>query len=325
MKLVITGGFGFIGSRLAALLTSKGHEVVILEHPDARPPEGFPECPVLRGDITRFETLETLSVPGVDAILHLAAQSSGPRSFHIPDIDITLNVLGTLNVIKWCKAIGAKRILFASSFVVYGDHPGKEALSETDPCAPKSVYGVSKLAGEHLLRVYAEPLGIRWNALRMFNVFGIGQDITRPDQGVVGIFINFVKNGNSVPVNGSLERFRDLVYIDDVLHAWELCVLDDAHPNRAYNVGSGLKTTFGDLIRYIIKSAGKDGLVEVRQSGVTTPGDMMGCYSDNSRISAELGYAPRTSPAAGVERMVAWALSDQPVRGADLLEGSPRR
>ena len=156
-------------------------------------------------------------------MLHLAAQSSGPRSFSIPVQDIKLNILGTLNTINWCVENQVERLLFASSFVVYGDHADRESLDENTPCHPKSVYATSKLACEHLLMTYAQPKGVKWNALRMFNVYGPGQDITKPDQGVVGIFMHMLlircRAGQ-----GSPHRYRDLICIDDVVQGWERCL-----------------------------------------------------------------------------------------------------
>ena len=138
-KIVITGGFGFIGSRFVRHFQSKNIEVVVLEHPLSKKPENFPDCEIIRGDITERKFIESVKADGVDALLHLAAQSSGPRSFSIPETDIKINVLGTLNTIDWCLANNINRFLFASSFVIYGDHPDKEALDEKTYYLPKSV------------------------------------------------------------------------------------------------------------------------------------------------------------------------------------------
>ena len=129
-------------------------------------------------------------------------------------------------------------------------------IIENSYCKPNSVYGNSKLSCEHLLRVYAEPNGINWNSLRMFNVYGPGQDITKPDQGLVGIFLNMLLNSNVVDVKGSLDRYRDLVFIDDVIYAWESVLFSGAR-NLALNVGSGQKTTFLNLINLIAEILGK--------------------------------------------------------------------
>ena len=171
----------------------------------------------------------------------ICGQSSGPRSFFIPDIDLSLNALGTLNIIKLCNKFSIPRILFASSFVVYG-HQDSLVLSEDLAVKPVSVYASSKLYAENLLSSYAQPLGIKWNSLRMFNVYGPGQDITKPDQGIVGIFLNQLLSSSEVIVKGSSTRTRDLVYIDDVVSAW-LHVYRSSAYNQAFNVGSGISTS----------------------------------------------------------------------------------
>lgn len=306
MKIVVTGGLGYIGSCLAKQLISKGHDVLIVdasakEHKGERPP-----CPIVYGDITDRESLHGIQAKGYDVVLHLAAQSSGPRSFSIPETDFKINILGTLNVIDWCRANAIPRLLFASSFVVYGDQPGKEILKEDDPCIPKSIYALSKFTCEQLLRIYATPHGLQWNVLRMFNVYGVGQDLSRTDQGMVSIFLGLVRKGDHVQVNGSLDRFRDLVYIDDIVQGWERCLNDPSHPNEIYNLGSGVKTTISTLLDTIIEASQKTGRVWVEEVG-TTPGDMKGCCADLTKIKSHFNYAPQFDLKKGVHQMVEWA------------------
>jgi UDP-glucose 4-epimerase len=306
-KVLITGGFGFVGSRLVRHFRAKGLEVLVMEHASAVAPPDIADVQVLRGDITSEESLAAIPAKGIDAVLHLAAQSSGPRSFSIPVIDVKLNVLGTVNVINWCAANSVDRLLFASSFVVYGDHPGREALDEATPCMPKSVYAGSKLAAEHLLISLAQPKGIRWNSLRMFNVYGPGQDITKPDQGVVGIFMNMLRHQDTVQMKGRVDRFRDLISIDDVVQGWDRCLYGSAH-NRAFNLGTGQKTTYEQLIHSLATVMRKADRVRIEELP-GTPGDMQGCIADISRIRSELGYAPAMSLTDGLRQMWGWVES----------------
>jgi UDP-glucose 4-epimerase len=303
-KIVITGGFGFIGARFVKHFQKKNVEVIVMEYPTAMIPEGFPTCDIIRADITERGFIDSLKVSGVDAVLHLAAQSSGPRSFTIPETDIKINVLGTLNTIDWCIKNGIDRFLFASSFVIYGDHPESEMLDEETVCNPKSVYATSKLACEHLLTSYAQVKGVKWSALRMFNVYGPGQDITKSDQGLVGIFMNMLLKQDSVQVKGSLNRFRDLIHVDDVIQGWDLCLYANIY-NQSYNLGSGVKTTFIDLIKSIAKVLGKEEIVNIEELP-GTPGDMMGCYADIRKISNQLGYKPKNDIQSGLQNMYEW-------------------
>ena len=139
-KILITGGFGFIGTRMVRHLRDKGLEVIVMEHPDAQVPPGLESAQVLRADITDEVSLAGVKMSGIDAVLHLAGQASGERSFYEPVLDVKLNILGTLNIINWCVENGVNRLLFASSFNVYGDHPGSELYNESMACNPKSVY-----------------------------------------------------------------------------------------------------------------------------------------------------------------------------------------
>lgn len=305
MKILITGGMGYIGSNIISRLRKENHEVTIIDNFSTNITNSHADTEIERADITNYESLKVIAKKGYfDAILHLAAQSSGALSFKEPELDMKVNILGTLNIIRLCEYLEIPRILFASSFTVYGDNPSHEMLNESLSCDPKSIYGIGKLTGEQYLKVYAEKLGINWNALRMFNVYGPGQDLSRKDQGIVSIFLSYVADGNYVPVQGRLDRFRDLVYIDDIVEAWVLCLKNNNCKNQVFNVGSGVKTTIGDLINQIIKIYNKDVKVEVVGN---TPGDIMGCYADISKISSLLGYKPKYDLESGLKLFKQWA------------------
>ena len=300
MKLIITGGFGYIGSNIAKHLISKGHEVIILDYLDKPINDSGPDCASQKCDITILEELEYIKVKNVDAVLHLAAQSSGPNSIKIPEKDIQVNILGTLNIIKWCQINNINKILFASSFVVYGNQE-KEILKEDDHCIPKSVYATSKLSAEYMLKNYAQEKKINWNVLRMFNVYGPGQDITKPDQGLVGIFMNMLKKSNIVEVKGSLDRFRDIINIADVVQAWDLC-LENNCDNEIFNLGTGSKTTFKQLILTLAKVMEREKDLKILEKGRTV-GDLKGCVASLEKIKSKLNYRPKISLENGLKEM----------------------
>ncbi len=304
MKILVTGGMGYIGSRIVQKLEQENYEVTILDNFSTNIVTDTSNRHVVKADITDFESLKKIELSnGFDAVLHLAAQSSGVASFKDPEHDLRVNILGTLNMIRLCDHLKVPRILFASSFTVYGDNAQHEMLSEDLPCDPKSLYGLGKLTGEYYLKIYAEKLGISWNALRMFNVYGPGQDLSRKDQGIVSIFLSYVKEGNYIPVQGKLERFRDLVYIDDIVDAWILCLKKNI-PNQIFNIGSGVKTTIGELINLIASIYNKEVKVEVIGN---TPGDIMGCYADISKASHVIGYSPKYDLIRGLQEFKNWA------------------
>jgi len=303
-KVLVTGGFGFIGTRMVKHLLAKGLEVVVMEHPSAQTPPGLEGVQVLRADITDETSLALVKMSGFDAVLHLAGQASGERSFYEPGLDIRLNIVGTLNIINWCVDNKVDRLLFASSFTVYGDHPGKELYDESMCCYPKSVYATSKLTCEHLLRNYAQAKGIRWNALRMFNVYGPGQNISRSDQGVVGIFMYMQMKKDVVEVKGRLDRFRDLIYIDDVIQGWEKVLFSEAY-NQTFNLGTGVRSSYEELIQSLADVMGKSDRLEIRQLE-GTPGDMLGSVADISRIQNAVQYSPRYPLKDGLKEMWEW-------------------
>ena len=305
-KVLITGGFGFIGTRMVHHFHDKGYEIIVMEHPSAKVPPGLENIPVKQVDITDDASLARIKVQGIDAVLHLAGQASGERSFYEPVLDVKLNILGTLNIINWCVDNKVSRLLFASSFNVYGDHPGSELYNENMSCTPKSVYATSKLTCEYLLRNYAQPKGIRWNALRMFNVYGPGQNITRPDQGVVGIFMYMLMKSDVIQVKGRLDRFRDLIYIDDVIQGWERVLESDAY-DQTFNLGTGIRTTYEDLIHTLAEVMGKTERLEIRQLE-GTPGDMLGSVADITRISSAVHYTPQYTLKKGIEEMWDWVI-----------------
>lgn len=302
-SVMVTGGFGFIGGAIVRALLDRGDDVVILEHPDAVVPSFAAGVEIVRADIADPESVSAVRRADVNAVLHLAGQPSGARSFSIPVTDLRLNALGTLNMAVWCDENDVGRFITASTFNVYGDHQGIEVYAEDLPCNPKSVYATSKLAAEQLLNTWAGPKGIHWNAMRMFNVYGPGQDITRTDQGVVGIFMHQLMQSPIVEVKGSLQRFRDLVYIDDVVRAWLLC-LDSCSENGAFNVGSGRKTTFETLITKLAKELGVEAALEIREEA-GTPGDMLGCVADLTVFSAACGFEPVWVVESGIAAMYA--------------------
>ena len=200
-------------------------------------------CKIIIADITNFDDLKKKVNKNYDLVLHLAAQSSGPKSFEDPELDVNVNILGTINIIQLCNLNNIPKLIFASTFTVYGDHKTVNKYDENLECNPKSLYGVAKLAAENYIKIFGEKYNIKWNILRMFNVYGPGQDLSRKDQGLVSIFLSYVHEGNYIPVHGSLERFRDVVFIDDVIDAWELCIYGNVD-NEIFNVGTGEKTIF---------------------------------------------------------------------------------
>ena len=220
MIVAITGGNGFLGSNLAKKFLSKGHKVYILDKSQNKFSIKNPKAIQVKCDLTNYKTLNKIKISKVDLVLHCAGQPSAALSFNDPEFDLKVNILGTLNILRWGKIKKVKKVIFASTFNVYEENNSNPKLSEKDKCDAKSLYAVSKLASENYIRCYARHYNISWVILRMFNIFGPGQDPNNKSLGMINIFLNMAIKDNKVSVKGSLKRFRDFVFIDDVAEAW---------------------------------------------------------------------------------------------------------
>ena len=309
MKVLLTGGAGFIGSHLAAGLLRRGHDVVVLDDLSNGRRENVPAgCTFIEADAGAPTTLSLL--PPVDSVVHFAAQSSGPISADVPYKDLQSNAASTLLLSRWCLQHGIRRFVYASSMAIYGNPPSLP-VSEDAPQIPLSYYGVSKLASEHLLRVAAQE-GLRPTSLRFFSVYGAGQNLDNVKQGIVSIYLAYLLRDDHVPVTGSLDRFRDLVHVDDVVRLVADVLEREFTPEAAYNVGGGRPTTVRQLLQALIAAADLPRDFPVRELP-GSPSDQFGLYADISRARRDFGWTPAVDLADGLKGMARWAKSAQHV------------
>jgi UDP-glucose 4-epimerase len=251
-----------------------------------------PDVAFVQADVSAAESVRLLP-KRAKAILHLAGQSSGEISFDDPIADLEKNTVSTLRLVEYARASEIRRLLYASSMSVYGattDAP----TDESAPTTPLSCYGVGKLASESYLRMFASAVSS--SSLRMFNVYGPGQDLDNLRQGMISIYLAQAHRTGHIKVKGDLRRFRDFIYIDDVVEAWFRC-LCLIHPHESVlNIGSGIRTQVSDVLELITAL-----LPEVTIETIDgTPGDQFGIYSDNSRMRAALGMEQLTPLAVGL-------------------------
>jgi UDP-glucose 4-epimerase len=313
MRVLVTGGAGFIGSRLAERLVLDGHDVVALDDLSTGKRDNVPaKAELVVADVAEPDFVKKLPAGRYDAVCHLAAQSSGEVSMEDPLKDFSVNAAATLVLSQWCLDKKVPRFLYASSMAAYGD--AKAPVAETAPCVPLTQYGVSKLASEHVLRLAARR-GLSVTSFRMFSVYGAGQNMANLKQGMVSIYLAYILDGVEVPVKGSLERFRDLVHVDDVVEAWALALAKPSTPSLEYNVGTGKPTRVRELLKALFKACGKGDDYPVKELP-GTPGDQFGLYADVSRAKAELGFSPRVKLDAGLASMAKWAREQRATRTA---------
>ena len=306
MKFLITGGAGFIGSFLTRELLAAGNFVVVLDSlVNANKPEPQPNLEFIEGDLTDRCTLERL--PKVDVVYHLASQASGQVSWEDPAYDVQANVLATMNILTWSSAFAVKKFIFTSTMGVYENSAPKIGVPESFNLKPASVYGVNKLACEHYIRLFSEA-GLDSTIFRLFNVYGPGQNLENSKQGMVSIYLSQMIRKRKIVVKGVAERYRDFVYVSDVVEALLLGLQDEA-TNNTFNVCTGVKTEVSSLLAELIATSDleKDD-VEVCYEG-ETPKDIYGCYGSNEKIAEVLGWRPRIDLSTGLKNMNAWAWS----------------
>ena len=309
MRVLLTGGAGFIGSHLAAGLLQRGHEVVVLDDLSNGRRENVPAgCAVIEADVSDPATVN--AIPAVDSVVHFAAQSSGPISADVPYRDLQSNAVSTVLLSRWCLQHGIRRFVYASSMAIYGNPPAVP-VTEDAPQIPLSYYGISKLTSEHLLRVASQD-GLRPTSLRFFSVYGAGQNLDNVQQGIVSIYLAYLLRSDHVPVTGSLQRFRDLVHVDDAVRLCADVLERESTPEPAYNVGGGRPITVRQLLDALIAAADLPRDFEIRELGGSRS-DQFGLYADISRTRRDFGWTPTVALADGLKRMVQWARSAQHV------------
>lgn len=304
---LVTGAAGFIGGAVAKRLVMQGHEVVTIDNLSTGFRSAVPDgVHFIEGGCQDAERIGQLDRWKFDAIFHIAGQSSGEISFDNPVYDLQTNTQSTLLLLKYAVATGCRKFLYASTMSVYGDQPDKP-VREDALALPKSFYGVGKIASEHYLRMYNEHYGIDCAALRLFNVYGPGQNMENLRQGMVSIYLAQALRNRHIVVKGSPDRFRDFVYIDDVVDAF-LSFLPVSTGYKFYNVATGVKTTVGALLHAIQSALPFE---TTREFTAGTPGDQFGITGDIAAIAEATGWRPTTALDSGLRAMVQWALQSE--------------
>jgi UDP-glucose 4-epimerase len=299
-RFIITGVGGFIGAHVARRFLAEGHAVTGVDDLSSGKRENVPAgVDFIEADLADASTMTRLP-RDARAVLHLAGQSSGEISFDDPVADLEKNTVSTLNLVRFGLEIKLPRLVYASSMSVYGTVPDAP-VPETQPPAPLSCYGVSKFAAENYLRVYARQQP--FVAMRMFNVYGPGQDLSNLRQGMVSIYLAQALRGGLIEVKGGLDRFRDCIHVNDVVEAWFRATTTDAALGESLNIGTGVRTTVRQLLERICELV-PGSRYEIRGG---TPGDQSGIYADNSRLRRLLGMDKFTPLADGLSNFVEWA------------------
>lgn len=301
MKILITGGAGFIASNIADRYLELGHKVVIVDNLVTGQRENIPAAAAFYElDICDPELKSIFEKERPDIVSHHAAQMDVRKSVADPIYDATVNVLGSLNLLENCVKWGVKKVIFASTGgAIYGEQDYFPA-DEKHPLRPLSPYGITKLTTEKYLFFYKNTHGLTHTILRYANIYGPRQN-PHGEAGVVAIFCTRMLSGEQPVINGDGKQTRDYVFVGDVVRANELALTNG--DNGIFNVGTGKETDVNELFRKIAMHIDAD---IPERHGPAKPGEQMRSVLDASLIGREFGWQPSVDLEEGLKRTVAF-------------------
>jgi UDP-glucose 4-epimerase len=304
LRVLVTGGAGFIGSHLVDRLVADGYAVRVLDDLSSGKLENLSDVlssgrvDFVEGDICDSVVVgECLS--GVDVVVHLAALTSVPFSVEHPDLTFDVNVSGTLNMLRFSAKLGVDKFVFASSCAVFGD-PQVLPVTEDSMVCPISPYAESKLLGERYCFGFGDRRLLRTVILRFFNVYGPRQGLSEYS-GVITRFVDRCRRGLPLVVYGDGSQTRDFVSVFDVVEAIVSCVKSGVADGGVFNLGSGVPTSVNELAKAVIELAGVGLEIRYEESRV---GDVRDSYADISKARAMLGYQPRVGLRDGLRNLL---------------------
>ncbi|MCD6147770.1 SDR family oxidoreductase [bacterium] len=302
MRILVTGGCGFIGSHLVDKLIEQGHQVVVLDNLSTGKKENLnPKASFYQIDIQDPEIPQIFQKEKPEVVFHFAAQIDVRKSVESPIKDAKINILGSLNLIQgFIQVSERKKFIFASSGgAIYGDTdviPTPETYLES----PESPYGIAKLTVEKYLYFYKKTYGLDYLSLRLANVYGPRQN-SKGEAGVVAIFTDKMLSGNQPIINGSGRQTRDFVYVKDVVEAALLAM--EKEKSGIYNIGTAKETSINEIFRKIKELTGSN-CQEIH--GPEKPGEQKRSCLDYSKAKKELNWRPKYNLEEGLKETVKW-------------------
>lgn len=310
MRVLVTGGAGFIGSALVDKLVKNDHQVLVIDNFSTGSEKNLKEAQEISGvnliieecDIRETEATKLIADYEPSVIFHLAAQVDVRASVTDPLTDAETNLLGMIRVLEGARTSKTEKfILAASGGTIYGEPDSKLLpLKEDTPWNPLSPYGVSKLAGGLYLETYSHLYGIKGTTLALANVYGPRQD-PHGEAGVVAIFAGKLLDGDPCTIYGTGNQTRDFVYVDDVASAFVASM--ERGDGHLLNVGTGVETSIQDLYKEMALAVGVDSEPE---KGKERPGELERSSLDPSLAKSVIGWEPQTNLREGVENTLEW-------------------
>ena len=301
MRILLTGGAGFIGSWVADYFLKDGHEVLIIDNLSTGLTHNIPnDAEFIEGDIRDSSLLEKVFNEFKPEIVnHHAAQINVRVSVDDPQFDASVNILGTLNLLEHSRKAGVSKIIFASTGgAIYGE-PENLPAGESTKEQPLSPYGTSKLCVENYLNYYKKLYGLSFTALRYSNVYGQRQN-PHGEAGVIAIFCTNILNGGNCKIFGDGEQTRDYIHCEDVARANVLCLTS---PDGIYNIGTSVETSVNSIVENLKEISKTDFKVEYMPKRL---GEVDRISLDNSYACRELNWSPDTTFYNGLEKTWDW-------------------
>ncbi len=300
MKILVTGGCGFIGSHIVDKLIRLGNQVIILDNLSTGKKENLnPKAKFFYIDINDTKVEDIFKTEKPDYVIHQAAHVDVVKSLKDPIFDAKTNILGSLNILENCRKYGVKKIVYGNSGGAGPGEPKYVPIDEEHPVNPLCPYGVSKHSVEHYLKIYSRLYNLKYTSLRYANVYGPRQD-PFGEGGVVAIFVHKLLHNEAPRIFGSGNQTRDFVFVEDVADANILAIKKG--DNECFNVGTGIETSINKLfqaLKKLCKSSINPEYAEARKE------DIIRSSLNNSKIRT-IGWNPSTNLEEGLKKTIDW-------------------
>ena len=314
IKVLITGGAGFVGAHLTYKLISLGHKVLVVDILKSQ--GGIPfvnkNCNFIKGDISKLSTIKKIKKWKPNVIYHLAAQSAVEPAYDDPKFDIMTNTYGTFLLCSLAKELKVKKFIYTSSAAAIGSN-SKKIINEKIRVNPDSLYGITKYNGEILVKQILGSTKTQTTIFRLFNTYGPGEDLNNLKKGMVSIYSSYVWKKKPIIVKGSLNRFRDFVYIKDCVNILSKCIEKTfKKKDELFHLTMGENLTVKELIKKILKASNSRTNYPVKISN-NTPGDSFGFRSSNNKLKKQFNYTKKYNVDRGLKEYFKW-IRKVPVR-----------
>ena len=302
MKIIVTGGAGFVGSHLVELLVKKKHFPIIVDNLNSGLYSNIKhfvdakKAKFIKSDIRDFKKI--MQLPKVDAVIHLAAIASVVESINNPIFVNDVNVNGTLNILEFCRKKKIKKLVFTSSAAIYGNYEKK--ITEKTPTIPTTVYGSTKLTGEQYCKIYSNLFGINITSLRPFNIYGPRQNDAYA--GVISKFMDKLNENKSPIIFGNGKQTRDFIHVDDVVRAFYYALKFKKTKFAVFNLATGKSTSINELAKIFLLASKKPNIKPIYKKPIS--GVVIHNSTNPTKIKQQLDFISTIDLTNGITNFV---------------------